>query len=1349
MSSRLCANASALAVLLLCLAQAAHAATLYGDANQDGTFALGDINTLVDWILMRTAKPSSGSQAFINADVNGSGTVDLQDLNFFVDRLLMRITKFPVETGTATLKGTIQRTVASKPVFSKVGEMLPGPPTTGPVAGAHVAILGTNLSATTDADGSFKVLNVPPGTYKILVEADTNADGVPDLIYLQQATFTVGDTVDLGTILLTVPGAIQGVAAKAFQMTGNLGILVSIPNTTYVAVTNDLGQFTMSGVPPGTYSLKATYSGYQTAGLDNVVVSSGQTTTGIMMNLAAGGSTGTLSGNVKCLGATDHTGTTITVLGLSSGSTAQTSADGSFVLAGVKVGVYQVTASRAGFQTFTFDMVPVMEGQTTALASVTLSTGAEGLANGSIQGIALLSGTTDNTGIIVWVQGTAFTTSTVSTGHYMVPVVPPGTYTLTISAPGYLSQTVTGVQVTAGGAGNAGVTTLAPGFAPTAEAGVNQSIRLPTSTLVLSGSGIAGGVDTIVGYTWEQLSGPTTSTIANPAGPSTAVTGLSAAGVYVYQLTVTSSNAGTGAVLATVTVEAANQPPVVSLGADQNLMLPTTSALLSATASDPDGFVVSVQWAQVSGPAAAAIATPAGLATSITGMTATGAYVFRFTATDNEGAAAFSDVIVNVTATANQPPAVNAGLDQAIMLPTSSVALFGTATDANGSVVSMQWTRVSGPAAVTIASPGSLNTNVTGLTAAGVYVFQLSATDDQGATSTSAMRVTVRVQVNIPPVANAGQNQTITLPASSATLSGIGTDSDGTVVAYAWTQLSGPATAAISIPLAPTTTVSGMGVKGTYVFRLTVTDNGGATGMAGVSLTVQPPDVPPTATVGLDQTIALPTNSATVSGYGYDSDGTVVSRVWVQVSGPVTAIIAQPKWSTTDVTGLTAAGTYCFRFIVTDNGGATGSADTRVCVLPVQNVPPQVDAGANQWVMLPATTATVSGTAVDTGGWIANCAWSQVSGPAAATISSPLALRTAVTGLTSAGVYKFRLSATDNSGAMAADDLVVTVYPEGPSATSWSATSDNLTGFPSAGSLTLNYVCTDFIPLCSGQVIMGNTAANTLDTINVVTGQIVGRIQLAATPARLAMDWQNQVLYVALSGATMIARVDHLNGDAVTYFPAGGTALDLSVGNGGDLFASFSAWPQTKISLIEGPAGLVKKSWIAYIGSSLAYDRAGDQLFDVSTGNSITMQQYRYNHTAHDLTLVQSCSTARGLWQPVVSFDSLHVAGLGIGGSGPPYGVSDCNPSDLTQSYGTWSKDLDNGAFSLDGKYFVGVDFSNIFVFDVATHSLLQQGIAYGWDRNRAGVSRGSRIAYGISAGSVVTNCQLVWMVMP
>ena len=97
---------------------------------------------------------------------------------------------------------------------------------------------------------------------------------------------------------------------------------------------------------------------------------------------------------------------------------------------------------------------------------------------------------------------------------------------------------------------------------------------------------------------------------------------------------------------------------------------------------------------------------------------------------------------------------------------------------------------------------------------------------------------------NQPPVANAGNAITITLPTSSTTLNGgASTDADGTIASYAWTKIDGPAQFTIANAAAASTSVSNL-VQGVYTFQLTVTDNGGASASATVTVTVNPGTVP-------------------------------------------------------------------------------------------------------------------------------------------------------------------------------------------------------------------------------------------------------------------------------------------------------------------------------------------------------------------------------------------------------------------------------------------------------------------------------------------------------------------------
>jgi hypothetical protein len=98
--------------------------------------------------------------------------------------------------------------------------------------------------------------------------------------------------------------------------------------------------------------------------------------------------------------------------------------------------------------------------------------------------------------------------------------------------------------------------------------------------------------------------------------------------------------------------------------------------------------------------------------------------------------------------------------------------------------------------------------------------------------------------------------------------------------------------------------------------------------------------------------------------------------------------------------------------------------DGTICKVNAANVPPVVNAGPDKTVTQPADSTSVTGTATDSDGTIISTLWTKVSG---GTITSPASLSTTITGLSTIGTYTYRLTATDNSGATASDEMTVTV----------------------------------------------------------------------------------------------------------------------------------------------------------------------------------------------------------------------------------------------------------------------------------------------------------------------------------
>ena len=147
-----------------------------------------------------------------------------------------------------------------------------------------------------------------------------------------------------------------------------------------------------------------------------------------------------------------------------------------------------------------------------------------------------------------------------------------------------------------------------------------------------------------------------------------------------------------------------------------------------------------------------------------------------------------------------------------------------------------------------------------------------------------------RRNFNVQPTVTvqAGNDATITLPTNTYTLTGSASSSDtAATLTYQWTQVAGPNTATFTNSTQTSASVSNL-IEGLYTFRLTANASNGTSGSDDINLTVAPnvpANLPPVANAGNDQTLILPTNSATLDGTGSTDDKGIVSYQWELVSG--------------------------------------------------------------------------------------------------------------------------------------------------------------------------------------------------------------------------------------------------------------------------------------------------------------------------------------------------------------------------------------------------------------------------------------------------------------------------------
>ena len=185
--------------------------------------------------------------------------------------------------------------------------------------------------------------------------------------------------------------------------------------------------------------------------------------------------------------------------------------------------------------------------------------------------------------------------------------------------------------------------------------------------------------------------------------------------------------------------------------------------------------------------------------------------------------------------------------------------------------------------------------------------------------------------ISQPPVAYAGPDQFVDA-GTIVMLSGTGSDPDGTIASYGWTQVGDMmVTFSDSASVTAVFTAPDVSMNETLTFRVTVTDNFGAEASDEVMIVVRPTNKPPIVNASVDQSVDAGA-AVTLTGSASDPDGTVASYAWIQTGGTLVTLIgadsATAAFTAPDVT----AKRLTFRLTVTDNEGVQVSAELTVRV---------------------------------------------------------------------------------------------------------------------------------------------------------------------------------------------------------------------------------------------------------------------------------------------------------------------------------------------------------------------------------------------------------------------------------
>ncbi|KAJ8353948.1 hypothetical protein SKAU_G00215150 [Synaphobranchus kaupii] len=406
---------------------------------------------------------------------------------------------------------------------------------------------------------------------------------------------------------------------------------------------------------------------------------------------------------------------------------------------------------------------------------------------------------------------------------------------------------------------------------------------------------------------------------------------------------------------------------LVSVGEPVEVTLPRNSVELNASViSEPQSKIsYAYEWSLISYPTdhQGEMEGKHSKSVRLSGLS-TGLYAVKVSVT---GDSAYGDGFVNVTVNAaahvNQPPrAIASPESQEVTLPAGSVFIDGSQSTDDDRVASYHWEEVASPLRKLKASA---DTDILCLSdlEPGNYTFRLTVVDSDGVTdSTLATVRAIRPVDLLPPVANAGPNQTLTLPLNHVTLSGSESSDDHAIAGYSWTlcpssQGKDPTMQGVRTPLLQLSDLQ----EGKYTFQLTVTDTEGQQASSNVTVLVQPEkNMGPSAVVGPDRLLTLPVNSIRLDGSNSTDDRGIVTFHWEAISGPPGMKIDDADKAVAVATAL-GAGSSIFRLTVTDQQGVADSASLTVTVTEALNLPPVAHASGSHTLILPNNSLVLRG----------------------------------------------------------------------------------------------------------------------------------------------------------------------------------------------------------------------------------------------------------------------------------------------------------------------------------------------------------------------------------------------------
>lgn len=318
----------------------------------------------------------------------------------------------------------------------------------------------------------------------------------------------------------------------------------------------------------------------------------------------------------------------------------------------------------------------------------------------------------------------------------------------------------------------------------------------------------------------------------------------------------------------------------------------------------------------------------------------------------------------------------------------------------------------------------------------------------------------------------------------------------------------------------------------------------------------------------------------------------------------------------------------------------------------------------------------------------------------------------------------------------------------------------------------------DFIPLCNGWVLIGNTAGNSLIERNVITGETGATYKFNTIPDEMLLDENNGIVYFTTHPAAERLYQLDLNSGSFTHHRLRENGIDfiprdIALGENGNVFVLlYDAYfdPRNEAAAddeIKAEFGL----WMGIFNSDgdpevpaiplilperIEYDPVQKHIFLATESNLVT---FEFNPVTQDIAFVPETDipVGSGCTDFSISPDGNKLAYSCPQGNEmtPHTSIVDINPLDYYDIDGEWFLEGApiSATFDSTGEVLIATDNQKLYFFDTETHLLhssYNMGLAAGESVNKIRVSRdGNFVLILMEADINATSGKIYWLPLP